>query len=221
MQPAGGSPFPIIVPRPPGQAPTQQPVNTPAPTQVPPAVVVPPASLVPSASAVPPASEEISAIQLPMSLKSINATNAMARVGRPGAPVRNRLLLNAAESKVFLSAPVNLTIELEAGEEVASVPLNLEYDKQLLRLISASSGGLLAIDGQKEDLQVDLNKGEIRLKRPDGSGGVSGNGTLLKLTFATLAKGEAAIRIVSADMANGRKEPLTGSPLPEILVTVQ
>ncbi len=218
--PPAPSPFPIVVPRPPASSTPNAPappagpaipVNM-APSVLPPGVTPP---------ATPPGAEEISAVQLPMNLKAATATNALARLTRAGGETRNRLLLNAAESKVFLSAPVSVNVELEAGEEVAGVPLVLEYDKQLLRLIAVSSGGLLAIDGQKEDLQVDLNKGEIRLSRPDGSGGVSGNGTLLRLTFATLAKGEAAIRIANANLSNGRKEALSGAPLPEILVTVQ
>lgn len=150
--------------------------------------------------------------------------------GRPGtsniaksmtAMSRNRLQLVPSETKIFLSAPVAVSVNLEAGEEVSSAPMQVEYDTQVLRLISATSGGLLGIDGTKEDFEADLKTGVIKLKRPDGTGGVSGNGTLVKLTFASLAKGEGAVRIVTADLANAKKESLTGAPLPEIVIKVE
>jgi len=99
--------------------------------------------------------------------------------------------------------------------------MRVEYDTQVLRLISVTSGGLLGIDGTKEDFEADVKSGAIQLKRPDGTGGVSGNGTLVKLTFVSLAKGEGAVRVVTADLANAKKESLSGAPLPEIVIKVE
>ncbi len=161
--------------------------------------------------------EDLSAATLPLSAAMMNAT---ARVGRPPER-RNKLILNAQNSEVFLSAPITVNVDVEYGEDLADAPLVLDYDRQVLKLIGAASGGFLSADGQKEEFNADLAKGELKIKRLVGSGGVSGNGTLLKLTFATLAKGEAFIRVASAELVNGRKEPLPGAPLPEILVKVQ
>lgn len=170
--------------------------------------------------------DELTAVQLPFNPQALTGmTVGGAKAGgvKTAAAVstRNRLQLVPSEEKIFLSAPVSVSVNLEAGEEVASVPMQIEYDTQVLRLISATSGGLLAIDGTKEDFEADLKTGVIKLKRPDGTGGVSGNGTLMKLTFASLAKGEGAVRVVTADLANAKKESLTGAPLPEIVIKVE
>jgi hypothetical protein len=171
------------------------------------------------------APDGITAVQLPFNPQALTGTasaKAPATVlGRPGAPNKNRLQLVPSETKIYLSAPVSVSVNIEAGEELAAAPMLVEYDTQILRLLSVTSGGLLAIDGQKEEFEADLKTGAIKLKRPEGTGGVSGSGTLLKLVFASLAKGEAAVRIVSAGLANAKNENLSGAPLPEVLITVQ
>jgi general secretion pathway protein D len=168
----------------------------------------------------------LTAVQLPFNPQALTGmTVGGAKVGgvkaTAEAATRNRLQLVPTEEKIFLSAPVAVSVNLEAGEEVASAPMQIEYDTQVLRLISVSSGGLLAIDGTKEDFEADLKTGAIKLKRPDGTGGVSGNGTLLKLTFVSLAKGDGAVRVVTANLANAKKESLAGAPLPEIVIKVE
>jgi hypothetical protein len=165
----------------------------------------------------------ISAVQLPFNPQALTGmpVGGKSAGARSAAALRNRLQLVPSEEKIFLSAPVAVSVNVEAAEELASAPMQIEYDTQVLRLISATSGGLLAIDGTKEDFEADLKTGVVRLKRPEGTGGVSGNGALLKLTFASLAKGEGAVRIVTADLANAKKEALTGAPLPEIVIKVE
>jgi general secretion pathway protein D len=206
--------FPVLVP-------TPQPATPQPPTQAPPAQPVPaqPVPLAQFPQTVTPRSD-LSAVEMSAAANSINSRNASARIGRPPV-LRNKLTLRPVEKEIFLSGPVNVLVDVEYAEDLASAPLLLEYDKQLLKLIAAAPGGLLGIDGAKEEVEVNLDQGKIHVKRPVGSGGVSGNGTLLKLTFASLAKGEAAIRVVTADMVNSRKEPLTGAPLPEIQVEIK
>ncbi|MDX2269887.1 MAG: cohesin domain-containing protein [Bryobacter sp.] len=199
-------PFPILVPQ---QAPAQQ---------TPPAQAPPPA---PKPAAPPVARNPINnGLSAVPAASNITALNSSTRIGRP-VSLRNKLQLRPQQSEVFLSGPVTIQVDVEYGEDIAAAPLVLEYDQSLLKLIGATSGGLLSIDGQKEKVEVDLNKGRIHLERAVGAGGVSGNGTLAKLTFATLAKGEASVRILSADMVNSRKEPLAGAPLPEVTIKIQ
>jgi hypothetical protein len=41
------------------------------------------------------------------------------------------------------------------------------------------------------------------------------------MTFISLAKGDAAIRIADAKLANSKNENLDGNPLPELTVKIQ
>jgi len=146
----------------------------------------------------------------------------------PGIPqgllvpqAKNKLVLTPADGPHFLSAPVLVTVNLESAEDLSKAPLKLEYDRQLLKLISVSSAGLMGADGQKENLQIDLGKGDIDLTRPPGAVGISGSGALLKLTFISLAKGDAMLRISEARLENSKSESLAGSALPELIVKIQ
>lgn len=141
----------------------------------------------------------------------------------PAKPMaeRNKLVLTPASGPHYLSAPVEITLNVESAEDLVKAPLKLEYDRQMLRLVSVSSGGLMASDGQKEDLNLDLGKGEVNVARPAGAGGVNGTGALVKLTFVSLAKGDAAVRVASAQLANSRNENLVAETLPEVTVKIQ
>jgi general secretion pathway protein D len=203
---------PLPFPTPPPVKPPSQAMGAPAQTEV-------------VAQAAPPlrSPDGISAVQLPFNPQALTGMNAGGKSAgaRSAVASRNRLQLVPTEEKIFLSAPVAVSVNVEAAEELASAPMHIEYDTQVLRLIAVTSGGLLAIDGTKEDFEADVKTGVVKLKRPEGTGGVSGNGTLLKLTFASLAKGDGAVRIVTADLANNKKEALTGAPLPEIVIKVE
>ena len=132
----------------------------------------------------------------------------------------NRLALTPPQGPVFLSAPVQVQLRIEEAEELTSAPFRIEYDKQLLKLISVTPGGMMSADGNPEDLQVDLDRGEVRLSRPS-NGGVSGSGTLLKLTFVSLAKGDAQIRVAEARLENSQKQALAVPSLPELSIKIQ
>ena len=143
----------------------------------------------------------------------------------PGIPLppqsKNRLVLTPQDGPFYLSAPVQVTVNMESAEDISKAPLRFEYDKQLLKLISVSSGGLLGSDGKKENLAMDLGKGEVDLSREKGSPGISGSGPLVKLTFVSLAKGEAAIRISGASLENSKNEAVAADKLPEVSVKIQ
>jgi general secretion pathway protein D len=228
-----GSPGGIVFPPKPPVIPGVTPGTTPVPTAPVPPPVKPPSQALTTAQteviaqAAPQLRnpDGLTAVQLPFNPQALTGmTVGGAKAGSAKTAVvstRNRLQLVPSEDKIFLSAPVAVSVNIEGGEEVASAPMKIEYDTQVLRLIAVTSGGLLAIDGTKEDFEADVKTGVIQLKRPEGTGGVSGNGTLVKLTFASLAKGDGAVRVVTADLANAKKESLSGAPLPEIVIKVE
>lgn len=144
----------------------------------------------------------------------------------PAAPVmqaeaRNKLSLTPQSGPLFLSAPLQVTVNVESAEDLVKAPLKIDYDRQLLKLISVASGGMLGADGQKESLSLDLGKGEVDLSLTPGAAGVSGTGALLTLTFVSLAKGEAGIRIADAKLANSKNVILSSENLPELTVKIE
>jgi len=125
-----------------------------------------------------------------------------APAGQPSAP-------NAAATPSFLFDPptvqtakggtfvVNLL--LSGAQNVHTVPVQLDYNPQLLTLVNVSNGGFLSQDGQAVALvhREDEAKGEstITASRPSGAGGVSGQGAVLTMTFQAKADGQTPLTI--------------------------
>ncbi len=92
---------------------------------------------------------------------------------------------------------VNLLIS--GARNVASVPVQLNYDPKLLQLVNVSNGAFLSQDGQvvslahKEDETV--GQTQITAARPPGAAGVSGAGTVVTLTFQAKENGQTPLVI--------------------------
>ncbi|MFZ0735026.1 MAG: cohesin domain-containing protein [Candidatus Sulfotelmatobacter sp.] len=92
---------------------------------------------------------------------------------------------------------VNLLIS--GAQNVYSVPVQLNYNPNLLQLVNVSNGGFLSQDGQavaivhREDEAV--GQSQITATRPPGAGGVSGQGAVITLTFLAKASGQTPITI--------------------------
>ncbi len=92
---------------------------------------------------------------------------------------------------------VNLLIS--GAQNVSSVPVQLNYDPKILSLANISNGGFLSQDGQAVALvhREDDTKGEVTItaSRPPGSGGVSGQGAVVTMTFQAKATGQTPLTI--------------------------
>jgi len=92
---------------------------------------------------------------------------------------------------------VNLLIS--GAQNVYSVPVQVNYDPKMLQLVNVSNGGFLSQDGQvvtlvhREDEQ--MGQSQITASRPSGSGGVSGQGSVVTLTFQAKASGQTPLTI--------------------------
>ena len=90
--------------------------------------------------------------------------------------------VQAAKGNTFA---VNLV--LSGAQNVHSVPVQLNYDPKMLQLVNVSNGGFLSQDGQavalvhREDEAV--GQSQITASRPPGTGGVSGQGAVVTITF--------------------------------------
>jgi general secretion pathway protein D len=92
---------------------------------------------------------------------------------------------------------VNLLIS--GAQNVYSVPVQLNYDPKVLQLVNVSNGGFLSQDGQAVALvhREDDNLGQLTITatRPPGAGGVSGQGSVVTMTFEAKATGQTPLTI--------------------------
>jgi general secretion pathway protein D len=92
---------------------------------------------------------------------------------------------------------VNLLIS--GAQNVYSVPVQVNYDPKMLQLVNVSNGGFLSQDGQavalvhREDETV--GQSQITATRPPGSGGVSGQGAVVTMTFEAKTSGQTPLTI--------------------------
>jgi general secretion pathway protein D len=90
---------------------------------------------------------------------------------------------------------VNLLIS--GAQNVYSVPVQLNYDPKMLQLVNVSNGGFLSQDGQAVALvhREDEAVGQLQITatRPPGAGGVSGQGTVVTMTFQAKTTGQTPL----------------------------
>ncbi|HTU40686.1 MAG TPA: cohesin domain-containing protein [Candidatus Aquilonibacter sp.] len=103
-------------------------------------------------------------------------------------------VINAEKGKTFA---VNL--QISGAKNVYSVPVQINYDPSKLQLVNVSNGNFLSQDGQAVALVHREDDGtgtlQITATRPPNSGGVSGSGTVVTLTFEAKASGQTPLTI--------------------------
>jgi general secretion pathway protein D len=123
--------------------------------------------------------------------------------GTPPAPSASqptavRFQLAAQPGPVAAGSTFKVPVVLSGGNDIASVPLQIQYDATKLSLVNVDSGDFLSRDGQAVALvHRDEGPGEItvNVSRPPGAVGVSGSGVVFVLTFQAKAAGESALVI--------------------------
>jgi general secretion pathway protein D len=102
--------------------------------------------------------------------------------------------ITAVKGNTFV---VNLLIS--GAQNVYSVPVQLNYDPAKLQLVNVSNGGFLSQDGQAVALvhREDETTGTLQITatRPPGANGVSGQGTVVTMTFQAKASGQTPLTI--------------------------
>ncbi len=115
----------------------------------------------------------------------------------------------AAQGANFLFDPGQITaskggtfvvnLQISGAQNVHSVPVQMSYDPSKLELVNVSNGGFLSQDGQIVTLvhREDEATGTLQItaSRPNGAGGVSGQGTVVTLTFQAKAAGQTPLTI--------------------------
>ncbi len=106
----------------------------------------------------------------------------------------------------------SLTILLSHGQDIASVPIQVSYDPNLVQFVNVTNGEFLAKDGQNVVLvhRDDPSTGKLQItaQRPPGAQGVSGDGAVFSLVFTAKSKGTGTISIAVPGARNSQNQPL-------------
>jgi general secretion pathway protein D len=106
---------------------------------------------------------------------------------------------------------VNLLIS--GAQNVYSVPVQVNYDPQKLQLVNVSNGGFLSQDGQAVALvhreDEALGQSQITATRPPGANGVSGQGSVITMTFEAKAPGQTPLTITRGGARDPGLQPIT------------
>jgi general secretion pathway protein D len=127
--------------------------------------------------------------------------------------------ITAAKAQTF-----TVNILISGAQNVYSVPLQLNYDPNKLQLMNVSNGGFLSQDGQTVALvhREDETTGTLQITatRPPNSGGVSGQGSVVTLTFMAKASGQSPLTITRGGARDPSMQAITVNGA-QAVVTIQ
>ncbi|MGA9496504.1 MAG: cohesin domain-containing protein, partial [Terriglobales bacterium] len=156
-----------------------------------------------AASQVPPAQVQFMGNQVPPKPMAQNQANGGTFLFDPPT-------LNQAKGSTF-----TVNVMLSGGQNVYSVPVQLNYDPNQLEVINVSNGGFLSQDGQIVTVahREDTTSGTIQItaSRPPGAGGVSGQGAVVTLTFMAKGQGQSALTITRGGARDPAMQPIAMS----------
>jgi general secretion pathway protein D len=139
--------------------------------------------------------------------------------GGSGAFMFDPPTLSQAKGSTF-----TVNVMLSGGQNVYSVPVQLNYDPNQVAMVNISNGGFLSQDGQAVALvhRDDPATGTLQITatRPPGAGGVSGQGAVVTLTFVAKAPGQSALTITRGGARDPSMQPIAMSGA-QALITIQ
>jgi general secretion pathway protein D len=159
-----------------------------APASAPASQPAPPANTRPSANPAPTTSSSIAPVT-----PAPSTSNTASAGGTPS------FMFDPATVQTTKGGTFAINLLISGAQNVASVPVQLNYDPKLLQLVNVSNGGFLSQDGQAVALvhREDDTVGQLQItaSRPPGAGGVSGQGSVVTITFEGRAAGQTPLTI--------------------------
>jgi general secretion pathway protein D len=126
-----------------------------------------------------------------------------------GPPVSFTVVPPTANQSVGSTFQVAVT--LGGGQDIYSVPLQLQFNPAVLELVNVDAGDFLSRDGQAVAI-VHRDEGNglvtISTSRPPGAKGVSGQGNVCSLTFKATAAGDSNLSLVKVGARNSTQSTL-------------
>jgi general secretion pathway protein D len=116
--------------------------------------------------------------------------------------------IQAAKGNTFA---VNLLIS--GAQNVYSVPVQVNYNPSIVSLVNVSNGGFLSQDGQAVALvhREDETVGQVTITatRPPGAGGVSGQGSVVTMTFQAKTNGQTPLAVTRGGARDPGQQAIT------------
>ena len=135
-----------------------------------------------------------------------------------------RVFFNPPNVQTQLSGVVTVALQIDNASDLFAVPMKLKFDPKILRLSSVKEGNLMGGDGQKinfsENTLNDTGDATVVLNRLPGSGGISGSGALVNLTFQAVGRGTSMVTVSDLTLVNSTSKPIVAAP-PLLSVVVQ
>jgi general secretion pathway protein D len=142
----------------------------------------------------------------------------------PSSPTGASFLFDPGSVAQPKGATFTVNILISGAQNVYSVPLQLNYDPSKLQLVNVSNGGFLSQDGQAVALvhREDETSGTLQITatRPPNSGGVSGQGSVVTLTFVAKASGQSPLTITRGGARDPAMQAITVNGA-QAVVTIQ
>lgn len=138
------------------------------------------------------------------------ATPPGAVPGSPPGPAA-AFSLTPPAAAIANGASFQVPIVLSGAADVASVPIQVQYDPARLTLVNVAAGDLLNRDGQAVALiHRDDGPGSVTVvaARPPGAAGVTGSGTVCVLTFQAKSAGNTVLTMTRAGAVNAAQQQI-------------
>jgi general secretion pathway protein D len=104
-----------------------------------------------------------------------------------------------------------VNVMVSGAQNAYSVPLQVSYDPKLLQVVNVSNGTFLSQDGQAVALvhRDDDSTGtlQITVTRPPGATGISGQGSVVTLTFMAKSAGQSTLAISKGGTRDPNMQP--------------
>jgi general secretion pathway protein D len=139
---------------------------------------------------------------------------APARVSAAGSAQPQKVMLSFNPSSVNTSVGQTFMMDVmvSGAQNLFSVPLQIQYDPTKLQVVNVSSGSFLGQGEQPVALaqRNDSASGtmQVTANRPPNSGGVSGQGSVLTVTFIAKDSGQATVAITRAGLHDASNQSL-------------
>jgi general secretion pathway protein D len=118
----------------------------------------------------------------------------------------------------------SVNLVMANATDLFSAPLQIKFDPKYVKLNDVTQGNLMASDGQQvtftKNIQNDSGEADVTLNRLAGTGGVTGSGMLVSLSFTTLARGATSISAPAFSPSNSQGQPISNSS-PLITVNIR
>jgi general secretion pathway protein D len=120
-----------------------------------------------------------------------------------------------AQVETMMGGSFNVNLVMANATDLFSAPLQIKFDPKVLKLNDVAQGNLMASDGQQatftKNIQNDTGEADITLNRLPGTGGITGSGMLVTLSFTTLARGATSVSAPAFSPSNSQGQPIANS----------